>query len=212
MPYKLKKSGSGYKVTSPGRSYSKHPMSKAKAKRQLAALHMHTHEGPDVDKELAKQSHEEEERAIHDYGDRAKKASDPNLKKVFLHAKGEEEEHEKEFKPFTEASIRGVFIIREAPIQNRPPPGSQPVKPTDYVTMGTKGQALQKGMQALQSAGDEMNAYKTPSGDIEAFPKDAAPGRGPMKADVTKGIWAPVTGSAKGTPFSSQSPTTTTTQ
>jgi hypothetical protein len=157
VPYKLKKSGSGYKVTSPGRSYSKHPMSKAKAKRQLAALHIHT-----------------------------KESASPRMSEV--------------------------FYIKEAPIQNRPPPGSQPVKPTDYVTMGSKGQALQKGMQALQSAGDEMNAYKTPQGDIEAFPKDAAPGRGPMKADVTKGIWAPVTGSAKGTPFSSQSPTTTTTQ
>lgn len=44
MPYKIRKSGSGYKVTSPGRSYSKSPMSKEKAKKQLAALHMHTNE------------------------------------------------------------------------------------------------------------------------------------------------------------------------
>ena len=40
------------------------------------------------------------------------------------------------------------------------------------------------------------------------YPKDAAPGRGPVSADVTKGgLWQPMTGSAAGvpnSPFSSQ--------
>lgn len=46
MPYKLSKSGGGYKVSnkSSGKTYSKKPMSKDKAKKQLAALHIHTNE------------------------------------------------------------------------------------------------------------------------------------------------------------------------
>jgi len=213
VPYKLKKSGSGYKVTSPGRSYSKHPMSKEKAKKQLAALHIHTKEGVEADREMAKQSHEEEKRAVSDYGARAAKATDPSLKKVFLHAKGEEEEHEKEFKPFAEGSMKSVFHIKEAPVQNRPPPGSQPVRPTDWVHMGQQGQSLKKNLDAMQASGQEMTPYKTPAGEIDAFPKDAAPGRGPVKADITKGIWSPVTGSsAAGTTSGSMSTTTTVTK
>jgi hypothetical protein len=105
--------------------------------------------------------------------------------------------------------MESVFRVIEAPVQNRPPPGSQPLKPTEYTTMGQKGNALKIGMQSMATSGQEMTPYKTPAGEIEAFPKDAAPGRGPMKADVTKGVWAPMTGTAAGTPFASQAPTTT---
>ena len=155
MPYKLKKSGSGYKVTSPGRSYSKHPMSKEKAKKQLAALHIHT-----------------------------KESAVPRMTEVFR--------------------------IGEAPIQNRPPVGSQPMKPTDWIHMGQQGNSLKKNLDAMRASGQEMTPYKTPAGEIDAFPKDAAPGRGPVKADITKGIWSPVTGSsATGAPNSPMSTTTT---
>lgn len=106
-----------------------------------------------------------------------------------------------------------VFRVREAmgtgPIQNRPPPGSKPVKDVEWNKMGSMGQALHTGLDAMKKAGQEMTVYDTPQGDRMAYPKDAAPGRGPMKADDTKGVWTPVTGSAAGTPFSNQSPTAT---
>jgi hypothetical protein len=54
-----------------------------------------------VDRELARQSHEEEVRAVKDYGDRAEKVSDPDLRKAMLHARGEEKEHRRELAPFT---------------------------------------------------------------------------------------------------------------
>lgn len=46
MPYKLSKSGKGYKVTTPNhpQGFSKKPLSKAKAKKQMAAIHANTHE------------------------------------------------------------------------------------------------------------------------------------------------------------------------
>lgn len=46
MPYKLNKNGSGYKVTSPNHpsGFSKKPLSKNKAKKQLAAIQMNTNE------------------------------------------------------------------------------------------------------------------------------------------------------------------------
>ncbi len=108
--------------------------------------------------------------------------------------------------------LERVFRIGEAPVQNRPPPGSQPVRPTDWNQLGQRGQALKQGMTALQGAGQEMTPYKTPQGDTVAFPKDAAPGRGPVKADLTKGVWSPMTGSqgaGTGTPFTNQAPATT---
>lgn len=42
MPYKIKKSGNGYKVSSPNRTFSKKPMSKAKATAQLRAIYANT--------------------------------------------------------------------------------------------------------------------------------------------------------------------------
>ncbi|NBO98712.1 MAG: hypothetical protein EBU90_01100 [Proteobacteria bacterium] len=46
MPYKIKKSGSGYKVCKKkgGKCFSKKPLSKQKAKAQLSAIGLHTHE------------------------------------------------------------------------------------------------------------------------------------------------------------------------
>lgn len=49
--------------------------------------------GPDVDAEMAEQSLSEEEHAIEDYGKRAGKADDPDLRRVFEHNRGEEEHH-----------------------------------------------------------------------------------------------------------------------
>lgn len=44
MPYKIKKSGGGYKVTSPNHKsgFSKKPLSKSKAKKQMAAIYANT--------------------------------------------------------------------------------------------------------------------------------------------------------------------------
>ena len=46
MPYKIRRRGSGYKVTTPNHphGFSKHPMSKRKAIAQLRAIKMHTNE------------------------------------------------------------------------------------------------------------------------------------------------------------------------
>ena len=76
--------------------------------------------------------------------------------------------------------MESVFRLGEAPIQNRPPPGSQPVKPTEWNQMGNVGQSLKKGLDALKNAGQESTPYKTPQGGIVGYPKDAAPGRGPV--------------------------------
>ena len=108
--------------------------------------------------------------------------------------------------------MESVFRVSEAPIQNRPPQGSQPIKPAEWTAQGNIGQNLKKGLENLKNTGQEMTPYKTPDGQQIAFPKDAAPGRGPLKADPTKGVWAPMTGSqtgGAGTPFASQTPTTT---
>ena len=45
MPYAVSKSGSGYKVRNKetGKTYSKHPQSKAMAARQMRAIEMHSH-------------------------------------------------------------------------------------------------------------------------------------------------------------------------
>ena len=205
-----------------------------------------------TDRELAIKSAGEEWKAYDDYGDRADRAEDPDLRDLFLHAQKEEMEHLKELEawlkgtdpcedeheeelegepppmsivfgedeegpkpelsPLPLPTMESVFRIKEAPIQNRPPPGSQPVKPTDWNQLGQRGQALKQGLTAMQTAGQEVTPYKTPQGDTLAFPKDAAPGRGPLKADVTKGTWGSMTGSqtgGSGTPFSSQAPSTT---
>lgn len=44
MPYKVVKSGSGFKVKNKdsGKTYSKKPLTKEKAKKQMAALYIHT--------------------------------------------------------------------------------------------------------------------------------------------------------------------------
>lgn len=50
MPYKIKKTGSGYKVTSPNHKngFSKKPISKERAKKQLAAIHANSNESFDM--------------------------------------------------------------------------------------------------------------------------------------------------------------------
>jgi len=164
------------------------------------------------DQSLAQKSHSEEEKAITDYGEREKRAQSPSLKRVFKHARSEEQEHAADFERQMESTtprMSSVFHISEAPIQNRPPPGSQPEKPSDWNSLGRIGQSLKKGLEGMKMAGQEMRPYKTPGGDTLAFPVDAAPGRGPMKADTTKGIWTQQTGSAAGTPTPALSPTTT---
>ena len=74
--------------------------------------------------------------------------------------------------------------------------------------LGNTGQSLKKGLTGMQSAGQEMTAYATPQGDRVAFPKDAAPGRPPLRADTTKGIWTPMAGST-GAPTPAAAPATT---
>lgn len=50
MPYKIKKKGSGYRVTSPNHphGFSKHSMTKKRAKKQLAAIMANTNESGQV--------------------------------------------------------------------------------------------------------------------------------------------------------------------
>jgi hypothetical protein len=50
MPYKIKKTGSGYKVCKKvgGKCFSKKPISKNKAKAQLRAIGLHTHESKTI--------------------------------------------------------------------------------------------------------------------------------------------------------------------
>jgi hypothetical protein len=50
MPYKIKKSGKGYKVCKKvgGKCFSKKPISKNKAKAQLKAIGFHTHESKKI--------------------------------------------------------------------------------------------------------------------------------------------------------------------
>lgn len=357
MPYKIKKSGSGYKVSSPGKTYSKKPMSKEKASRQLAAIKMHTNEAaavgelewkpeypgrptpviatahgghyeafpdrwsfwPDAleDEKLAygeassledaqaqaldhyRQSIEQR-KGTHggqldrppEFGFRRRAQREPpqdaygwemptpkrslansverpvpRLTEVFgeavkvpphktglapdpdpehyllfqsqhgyhmLTPDGNEQwfqtpEHREKYlrwhwglthpgqgePPTREVQPRmsEVFRVGEAQIQNRPPPGSKQINPVDYNKMGQMGQSLKQNLTAMQTAGSEYNAYATPAGDRMAFPKDAAPGRPPLKADTTKGVWTPVTGSSpQGTTTPSVSPTTTTTK
>ena len=49
MPYSIRKSASGFKVVNKdtGKSYSKKPITKSKAKKQLAALHINVKESFD---------------------------------------------------------------------------------------------------------------------------------------------------------------------
>ena len=49
MPYAIKKSGAGFKVVNKktGHAFSKKPMSKVKAKKQVAALHINVKESFD---------------------------------------------------------------------------------------------------------------------------------------------------------------------
>lgn len=49
MPYKIKSTGGGSKVTSPNhpQGFSKKPQSKAMAKKQLAAIEANTKDGPE---------------------------------------------------------------------------------------------------------------------------------------------------------------------
>lgn len=96
-----------------------------------------------------------------------------------------------------------VFHVSEAPMQNRPPPGAQPVGPTDWNKMGRVGQNLKQSLDGMKNTGHEMTPYSTPDGQQVAYPKQAAPGVGPMRADTAKGVWSPVTGSATGLPTSS---------
>jgi len=51
MPYGVVKSGSGYKVHNKhtGKTYSKKPLSKSKAKAQMAAIAMNSHESNESD-------------------------------------------------------------------------------------------------------------------------------------------------------------------
>jgi len=46
MPYSIRKSGSGFKVVNKetGKAYSKKPMTKSKAKKQMSALHINVKE------------------------------------------------------------------------------------------------------------------------------------------------------------------------
>lgn len=376
MPYGTRKSGSKTQVVNKrsGKVYGTHS-SKEKARKQLAALHIHTDEsaepslasffeGESTDLGMARASRDEEEQAIRDYTRRERDAEDTDLKRVFRHARGEEEEHSDELQkwmgeakedipdpdenshlpdpeeegeefvktapihavqmeePFEVETVEGpmdgkagdwlakghngdmwvvddelfrdthepageeqveeastahktqhapepdpqsyqtfqspmgyhlltpdgneqwfdtaekrdrylqwhqslsgidrsrevqpsapkmaeVFRVSEAPISNRPPPGSQVVKPTEWNQLGSRGQSLKQGLNALQQAGQPVKAYKTPAGDQIAYPDSTQPGQTPFKADTTKGIWTPVTGSAAGTPTTATSPTTT---
>ena len=214
MPYGTKKVGKMVKVFNKdsGHVYGTHS-SKAKANKQIAAIHANTNE----DNSKSQFAIQPDPTAYQTYespdgyhvmvpGGNEQWFRTPKLRDEYMkwHMNSTGISKTRAVAP----KMSEVFVVKEAPIQNRPPPGAQPIKPTEYTQMGQRGNALKTGLDAMKQAGQEMTAYKSPSGEIDAYPKDAAPGRGPMKADITKGVWAPVTGTATGTPFSSQSPTT----
>jgi len=66
MPYKIKKRGKGYKVTTPNhpQGFSKKPLSKKRAKKQLAAIHMNSTESVTTNLLAAIKLSEGDEQAI----------------------------------------------------------------------------------------------------------------------------------------------------
>jgi hypothetical protein len=66
MPWSIRKSGSGYKVVNKdtGKTYSKKPMTKEKAKKQLAALHINYNEEKTFERALNEALDNEERKAI----------------------------------------------------------------------------------------------------------------------------------------------------
>jgi hypothetical protein len=98
--------------------------------------------------------------------------------------------------------MESVFKVRED-LQDlsatKPPPGSKPLKAGELNTLGQTGASAQKGLDALQQAGQDVDAFKTPDGQFMAYPKMGGPASTPLRADMTKGgLWSPVTGSASG--------------
>lgn len=186
-----------------------------KSKKQAAYMHIHH---PDIAAKWDREGAKVEEETDH-----------PSVKEIFAVSSQLKEEEEKtcpnceqghhercrdkwcdcckgEYKT---PKLTEVFVV-EAPIQNRPPPGSQMVHDPEYNKMGQVGQSLKKGKDALKAGGNEVTVYKTPAGQMIGYPKDAAPGRGPVQADMTKGgLWQPMTGSAAGVPSDPLSNTTT---
>ena len=97
--------------------------------------------------------------------------------------------------------MESVFKIKEMGMDSvmgdNPPPGAQKVQPSQWMKMGQVGQAAQTGLDALNKAGQDLDAYVTPEGEFLAYPKMKGPGSIAMRADLTKGgIWSPVTGSS----------------
>lgn len=95
-------------------------------------------------------------------------------------------------------TMESVFRLRED-LQDlsatHPPPGSQPMKDDDLNKLGQAGQSAKQGLDALQKAGQDVDAFKTPTGQFMAYPKAGGPASTPLQADMTKGgLWSPVTG------------------
>lgn len=83
-----------------------------------------------------------------------------------------------------------------------PPPGSQPIRPSDWAATGQAGQNARNALDGLKKAGQNTQAYKTPDGKFVTYPSTSTPGStGPMNIDMTKGgVLTPMTGSSTMTP------------
>lgn len=96
-------------------------------------------------------------------------------------------------------AMESVFRVKEDLrdlSSTKPPPGSKPLKAGELNTLGQVGQSAQKGLDALNQAGQDVDAFKTPDGQFMAYPKMGGPNQAPFRADMTKGgLWSPMTGS-----------------
>lgn len=96
-----------------------------------------------------------------------------------------------------EAKLESVFSSSSVS-SARPPAGSRRVMPSEWSALGAIGKGLKAGLDGMKSAGQDMDVYATPEGEKVAYPKIIGPGKVPMKADDTKAVWSPVSGSDSG--------------
>jgi hypothetical protein len=100
MPYEIRKSGDGFKVFKKGtnQAFSKHPMTKEKAKAQIAAIHINTTEAVNAINELKLSSYGVKEllRAIFDHPEILPKLHFRKFRDVIDYMKSADQEEQEE--------------------------------------------------------------------------------------------------------------------